>query len=175
MYIIKTIRNINLFLAIIIAPMLIFSQNNVNINGDLPDIKLKTLENHTISLSELNNNDKPMILIFWKSCCTPNIKMLEEINEVYSDWKLEIGVKIYAISIDDSRSSSRIAPLVNSKGWEYEVLLDVNSDCKRAMNVIATPHIFIFDGKKKLVWQQTTYNEGEAKEVYNILKNLPKQ
>jgi hypothetical protein len=31
---------------------------------------------------------------------------------------------------------------VNGKGWEYEVLLDANSEFKRAMNVNAIPHTF---------------------------------
>jgi cytochrome c biogenesis protein CcmG, thiol:disulfide interchange protein DsbE len=163
------------FFAVLILPVLLYSQSIDSLRVGLPNVKLKTLDNKTISLSELNNNGKSMILIFWKSCCSPNIKMLDEFNEVYSNWKEETGVKIYAISVDDARSSSRIAPLVNGKGWEYEVLLDLNSDCKRAMNVIATPHIFVLDGKKKLVWQKTTYNPGEEKEVYNILKNLPKE
>jgi len=170
----KAILNIRFFcfLTAIVIHLHVFSQNNDSLNIGLPKVILKTLDGKNFCLSDLNNYEKPIILIFWKSCCSPNIKMLDEINEFYSDWKVETGVKIYAISIDDSRSSSRIAPLVNGKGWDYDVFLDINSDCKRAMNVITTPHIFIFDKNKKLVWQKTTYLPGEVDEIYKIIKYL---
>ena len=40
---------------------------------------------------------------------------LENIHEVYDDWREETNVKLIAISIDDARNTSKIKPLVNSK------------------------------------------------------------
>ena len=118
------------------------------------------------------NEGKPIIIIFWKSCCPPNIKLLDAIHEVYADWQEETGVVLYAVSIDDSRTSSKIVTLVNGKGWEFNVWLDVNSDFKRAMNVVATPHIFILNKNKNITWQKTTYTPGDEDEIYKILKTL---
>jgi cytochrome c biogenesis protein CcmG, thiol:disulfide interchange protein DsbE len=132
------------------------------------------LQNKNISTSEITNSGKPLLLVFWKSCCSPNIKMLDAISEVYTDWQDEIGVKLYAVSIDDARSSAGIGPLVSGKGWEFEILLDVNSDFKRAMNVNATPHIFILNGINEVIWEKTTYAPGDENEIYKILKSLNK-
>ena len=98
--------------------------------------------------------------------------MLEAINDVYDEWVDETCVVLYAISVDDSREQHKIAPLVNSKGWEFEVLLDPNSDFKRAMNVIFTPHTFLLYGKGEVVWQASTYIEGDEEEIYEQLIKL---
>lgn len=145
------------------------AQDAGTVSFQLPVVALKTLEGKNVLSSEIANSGKPIVLIFWKSCCPPNVKMLDEINEVYPDWKKETGVALITVSIDDSRSSAKIAPLINGKGWEFTVYLDPNSDFKRAMNVIATPHVFIINGHNDVIWQKTTYNPGDADEIYKIL------
>ena len=67
--------------------------------------------------------------------CKNCIKELEAITEIYEEWQEETNVKVIAISIDDSRNSSKLKPFVNSKGWEFELYHDPNSDFKRALGV----------------------------------------
>jgi cytochrome c biogenesis protein CcmG, thiol:disulfide interchange protein DsbE len=165
----------NVFIAISLILLLspaVISQNGDSAKQILPNVTVRNLENKAISTAEIKNNGKPLLLVFWKSCCSPNIKMLDAISDVYTDWQDETGVKLYAVSIDDARSSAGIAPLVSGKGWEFEILLDGNSDFKRAMNVNGTPHIFILNGKGEVIWQKTTYTPGDENEIYRILKLL---
>jgi len=61
---------------------------------------------------------------------------------------------------------------VNGKSWEYEVLLDENSDFKRAMNVNAVPHTFIVNGKGEIVWQHTSFSEGSELELISLIRKL---
>jgi cytochrome c biogenesis protein CcmG, thiol:disulfide interchange protein DsbE len=61
---------------------------------------------------------------------------------------------------------------VNGKNWEYDVLLDANSDFKRAMNVNAVPHTFIVNGKGEVVWQHTSFSEGSELELIKIIKKI---
>jgi len=164
---------VTLYLGLIVT-VLLNAQNSDTLLHRIPEVELKTLDNRIIGSSTLTNGDKPLVLIFWKSCCAPNIKMLDAISEVYEEWQEKTGVVIYAISTDDSRSSVGVAPLVNGKGWEFIVLLDVNSDFKRAMNVNDTPHIFILDAKNKVIWQKANYIPGDESEIYGILLNFRK-
>ena len=97
---------------------------------------------------------------------------LTAINEVYADWQKETGVKLYAVSIDDSRSTSNILPMVNSRGWDFEVLSDANGEFKRAMNVVEIPHMFILNKNKEIVWQHDSYKEGDEKEIIKVLRKL---
>lgn len=141
----------------------------------IPSVELKTIDGKKINTSELNNTGKPIIINFWATWCKPCIKELSAIAEKYDEWQKETGVVLYAISIDDSKSISRVAPFVNTKGWDYVVLLDQNSDFKRAMNVINVPHSFILDKKGNIVYQHTTYAEGDENKIYEILKKISKE
>lgn len=138
----------------------------------VPTVKLKDTKGKTVNTSEMNNNGKPYIINFWATWCKPCIQELNNIHDYYSDWQKESGIKVYAISIDDSRNSRRVAPFINGRGWEYEVLLDPNGDFKRAMNVNNPPHTFLVDGKGNIVWEHNGYAPGDEKELYKKYKEL---
>lgn len=138
----------------------------------LPAVNVKTLDGRTFNTSELNNNGKPMIVSFWALWCKPCINELTTIADVYDEWTEETGVKLVAVSIDDSRSTSKVAPTINGKGWDYEVLLDANGDFKRAMNVNMIPHTFLINGDGEIVWQHTSFSEGSELELIEMVRKL---
>lgn len=141
-------------------------------NQPVPVVDLKTLDGKTISSSTFNNNGKPYVINFWATWCQPCVRELTNIAEVYDDWMEETGVKIIAISIDDSRSMARVAPFVHGKDWSYEVYCDPNGDFQRAMNVVNPPYNFLVDGNGKIVWLHNTYADGDENELYAQIKKL---
>ena len=138
----------------------------------LPNIDLKTLQGKTINIQDLENDGNPMVISFWATWCKPCKKELNTIAEVYDDWQEETGVKLIAISIDDTRSMSKVAPYVNSSDWDYEVYLDSNSDLKRAMGVSTVPHTFLINGEGKIVWNHKGYIDGDEEELYEQIQHL---
>jgi hypothetical protein len=64
--------------------------------------------------------------------------------------------------------------MVNGKGWEYVVLLDQNSDFKRAMNVGPIPQTFVVNGQGEIVWQHTSFSEGAELELIDIVRKVRK-
>jgi len=145
-----------------------FSQEKTN---KLPSVDIKTLTGEIFNTSNIKN-DGPIFVSFWATWCKPCIKELIAVNDNYIDWQEETGLKVYAISIDDTKSMSRVAPFVNGRAWDIEVLLDPNSDFKRAMNVINVPHSFILDKTGRVVWQHTSYSPGDEDEIYKIIKKV---
>lgn len=141
-------------------------------NTKLPSIEIKTVDGKNINTSSISNDGKPILISFWATWCKPCIKELTTIAEVYEDWQKETGIKLIAVSIDDSRSSVNVKPLINGKNWNYEVLLDVNSDFKRAMNVNAVPHTFLINGKGEIVWQHTSFTDGGEIELLKLIKQV---
>ncbi|MEA3504235.1 MAG: TlpA disulfide reductase family protein [Bacteroidota bacterium] len=155
--------------SLMLLTMVGFSQNK---EASIPKVDIKTVYGETFNTSQIENDGNPIILSFWATWCKPCIKELNTINDVYIDWQDETNVKLIAVSIDNTRSSSKVLPLVNGKGWEYEVLLDPNGDLKRAMGVNMIPHTFLIDGKRNIVWQHTSFSEGSELELIDMVRKL---
>jgi thiol-disulfide isomerase/thioredoxin len=149
----------------------VFSQNETKGNK-LPSVNIKTLDGEQFNTKEISNPGKPIIISFWALWCKPCKKEMDAYNEVYEDWVEETGVKIYAVSIDDSRSTAKVLPFVRGKDWQFTVLLDPNGDFKRAMNVNMIPHTFLLDGNGNIVYQHTSYYEGLEDEMFELIKKV---
>ena len=135
-------------------------------------VDLKNLEGMTVNPSDLVGNGNPTIICFWATWCKPCAKELNAISEVYDDWQEETGVKVIAVSIDDSRNAAKVAPFANGKDWPFEIYIDANSDLKRALNVNAIPHTFLLNANKEIVWQHTSYLDGDEEELYEEILKL---
>lgn len=138
----------------------------------IPAVDIKNIQQEPFNTADLNNDGKPIIINFWATWCSPCKRELNNILDLYPDWQEETGVQLVAVSIDDARNVSKVAPYVNGKGWEYLVLLDPNGDFKRAMNVNNVPHTFLVDGNGQIVWQHNSYSEGDEYELYELVKKL---
>ena len=138
----------------------------------IPSVEIKTPDGKIINTSNISNNGKPIIISFWATWCKPCVTELTTIADVYEDWQKETGVLLIAVSIDDARSSSQVKPLVDGKGWSYMVLLDVNNDFKRAMNVNLVPQTFVLNGNGEIVWQHTSFSPGSELSLIDIVKKV---
>lgn len=136
----------------------------------IPAVEVKTPSGTSFNTEDLFNDGNPMIISFWALWCKPCIQELTSISEVYDEWVDETGVKLIAVSIDDSRSTDKVMPTVDGKNWDYEVLLDPNGDFKRAMNVNLIPHTFVINGKGEIVWEHTSFSEGAELELIDIVR-----
>ncbi len=164
---------------IVIALFIVYfnSYNSIAQNSDgrtIPAVDVKTVEGKTINTSKFSNDGKPIVISFWATWCKPCKKELDAISEEYAEWQKETGVKLIAISIDDSRSAGKVGTDAKSHSWEYEVYIDENQDFKRAMNVNNVPHTFIINGKGEIVWQHNSYAEGDENHLYEVLKKIAK-
>ena len=164
---------LRLFLAALIISLtgMVYAQQT---SGELPAVTLKNINGKTINTSELSNDGKPIIISFFATWCKPCNRELSAISEVYEDWQDETGVKLIAVSIDQAQNINKVKPLVDGNGWPYEVLLDPNSDFKRALGVQMIPFVLIVDGNGKIVYKHNGYTEGAENELIEKVRELVK-
>jgi peroxiredoxin len=148
---------------------------SVSAFAELPSVQLKDIDGKRVDTAKLNNGGKPYIISFFATWCKPCLRELDAVNEVYADWQDETGVKLIAVSIDKAQDESKVKPLVNSKGYEYQVLLDPNGDFKRAMGVNMVPTVFIIDGKNNVVETRTQYTDGSEEHLIEAVRALLKK
>ncbi|MCF8347604.1 MAG: TlpA family protein disulfide reductase [Bacteroidales bacterium] len=144
----------------------------VNSGAKIPSVTIKNIDGNSFNTQDISNDGKPIIISFWALWCKPCKLEMDAYNENYPEWVEETGVKIYAVSIDDARSTAKVLPFVSGKGWTMEMLLDPNSDFKRAMSVNMIPHTFILNGNGEVVYQHTSYYEGLEDEIFEILQKI---
>lgn len=140
--------------------------------AQLPSVKLKTLDGKTIDTSTLNNDGKPFVISFFATWCKPCNRELKAIHEQYEEWQEETGMKVIAISIDQAQNINRVKPLVDAEEWEYEVLLDPNSEFRRAMGVQMIPHVFILDGNGKIAESRSGYTDGGEEHLIEKIREM---
>ncbi len=144
-------------------------------HAQLPSVTLKSMEGKTIKTDTLSNDGKPFIISFFATWCKPCNRELSAIQEVYEEWQEETGVKLFAVSIDQAQNINKVKPLVDEHGWVYDVLLDPNSDFKRALGIQMIPFQLIVDGQGKIVYKHNGYTEGAEEELIEKVRELVKE
>lgn len=144
-------------------------------HAQLSGIQLKNIHGKTIqSENLLIDSEDPVVLCFWASWCRPCLQELEAINEAMDDWQDEVTFKMIAISIDNTRSSSKVPALVKARDWQFDVYIDENSDLKRALNVSGVPFCCIIK-KGEIVWKHAGYHPGSEELIIEKLTELSKK
>ena len=166
---------INISLPVIFILLIFTSTKLIQSSGrKIPSVDVNTMDGKTFNTSNISNNGKPIVISIWETTCKPCINELDAIAEVYNDWKKETGVKVVAVSIDNTRTSGNVPSMVKTKGWDYEVYLDKNQDFKRALNIDYCPITYVVNGKGEIVWQKKSYAEGDEDKLYEIVKKVAK-
>ena len=155
------------FLLLLLISSLTYCQKN------FPNITFDNIDGTKLNLNELSTNNV-LLLSFWATWCNPCIDELDTFNTMQDTLKEVYNTKHIAISIDDSRSYSRVVPMVNGKNWDFTVAIDKNQKSKRMLNILAIPHTIIVY-KNKIIYEHTGFITGDENLIINKLKVLNEQ
>jgi thiol-disulfide isomerase/thioredoxin len=85
---------------------------------------------------------KVTIVSFWATWCKP---CKEEMRAMYPIiQKFNGQVEYIAVSIDDTKTMSKVGPFIAQKGYSFTVLLDPNRDLFRSLNGTDVPYTLVY-------------------------------
>ena len=90
------------------------------------DFDLLDIEGNNIKLSEQLKKG-PVFLQFWATWCIPCKEEMKHLNELYEKYK-DSGFVYIAVSIDDQKSSSKVKPFIESKGYKFTTVYDTDKN-----------------------------------------------
>ena len=138
----------------------------------LPSTTLKTLDGKLVDIKDQISTEGPTVIGFWATWCKPCIKELTAFSDYAIDLEEEFGAKVLAVSIDDTRNSSRVAPMVQGQGWEYTVLLDENQDLKRNLGIVNVPFTLVLNADGEVVWKHSGYSPGDEENLAEVVEKV---
>jgi peroxiredoxin len=141
--------------------------------AQVPSVTVETVKGESFDTAKLLEEGTPMIISFWSTSCKPCIRELDAVYDAMPDWLEEADFRVVAVSTDDSRLLAKAKSFAEGRGWgeEYTLLFDKNQDFMRAMNVSVVPHVFVVDGKGKVVYSHTAYVPGGEVELFEAVKS----
>ena len=140
----------------------------------LPSITLLDMNGKKVNVADYGKSGKITILSFWATWCIPCKKELANMAELQEDWAKKYNTQIVAVSIDDSRNTTKVKPYVDGQRWEYEVLLDVNQDLKRNLNIPSVPFTILVDSEGKIVYTHSGYTDGDEYVLEEQIQKIKK-
>jgi peroxiredoxin len=166
-------RLLKILILLCLAANTFYSQSDSEGMRRGPNFKLENLDGNMVELNT-ETGEGPILLSFWATWCKPCIEELSEFKKIYSEYK-DKGFKMFAISTDDERTVAKVKPFVKSKGYDFNVLLDTNSDVARIYYAQAVPYSVILDKNGYIVYSHLGYMKGDEKNVREKLSELLQQ
>jgi len=152
------------FYLIFLFSSLTYSQKNFQ------RLTLNKVNGEKTDLNQLSN-DQILLISFWATWCEPCLDELSVFTALEETLKTTYNTKYIAISLDDSRSYSRVIPMINSKNWKFDIYMDKNQKSKYLFNILVIPHTMIVY-KNQIIYEHSGFVKGDEKEIIYKLKEL---
>lgn len=150
----------------------VFAQEELSQGKKAPNFKLESLDGNFIEFYQIIGRG-PVLLSFWATWCKPCMEEMSELNKIYEELK-DKGFTLLAISTDNEKTIAKVKPLVKSKGYNFTVLLDKNSDVARKYYAQQIPYSVLIDKDGKIISSHMGYMKGDEKKLRDKILELLK-
>lgn len=138
----------------------------------------------TISNFQLNTPDgqpeyyadlkgsKVTVIDFWATWCRPCVNSIPKLVKLFHEYSAD-SVKFIGISIDGPRNISKVKPFAESLGINYPVLIDIDQEVSRDLNISVIPTLLVVGPNDKVKYIHEGFAPGDEdqlkKEINKVL------
>jgi cytochrome c biogenesis protein CcmG/thiol:disulfide interchange protein DsbE len=151
----KLLRLIILITVLLGASNFSFAQTY---NFELPD-----LQGSSVQLSSLLEKG-PVFISFWALWCVPCKEEMRVFNGIYNKYK-DSGFVYLAINQDNTKSTSKVKAYIESKGYDFPVLLDPELRIFETYGGQSLPFSLLLDKKGDIQKTYTGYLPGDEEKL----------
>ena len=132
------------------------NQSSFAYNSEALNFKVTDLQDRIFELSQ--NKGKVIALVFFYNNCSPCIPMLDDLQEIYSQFK-DRGVEVVALNpVDTKMEKEQMLSFVKDHNINYYVAQIPKYTVEEMYLVRYFPTIFIIDKKGRVVYSHQGYN-----------------
>ncbi len=136
----------------------------------VPNLRLKMLNGKYAKLYDFLK-DGPMIIDFWATWCEPCKKQMRYLDLFHNHFK-KLGFKVLTVNTDTPKSMSKVKPYVRTKGFEFNVAVDPNSQIKKKLKIQQMPTTIIVDQDGTVVYRHKGYVPGDEVGILKAITQL---
>ncbi len=164
---------VTLTLSLFVGTLLTIAAPTAGIAGEgsaVPNFKVKNLQGKNVELSELLEQG-PVLIDFWATWCKPCKRELPYIEELFEEYG-DQGLSVLTVSIDQTRSLSKVKSYIKTHKYEFEVLLDPNSRLLKKMKGSTVPYLLIVSPEGERLFVHSGYRDGDEKELAEQVESI---
>ena len=158
-----------LCLLFLVVPLYGFGQ-------DVDNFRLEDINGKSISFDELKG-EKLTLLDFWATWCKPCVSSIPKLIALAGEYD-STQVSLVGINIDSPRNLSKVKPFVESLGVNYPILLDINQEVYRDLNITAIPTLLLVNEDNDIIFIHEGFLPGDEisiqEEINKYLNHAPK-
>ncbi|MBR77380.1 MAG: thioredoxin family protein [Flavobacteriales bacterium] len=167
----KIYKIIFITLVLLTKPLLAQKYPTLEINQKMPvqNYKVKSIDGDFMSLND-NIKNNGILVVFTSNKC-PFVIMWEDRYKLIEDECLKSDIGMVYINSNEARrdgddSIDKMKEHARKMGYKYPYLIDRNSKIANSFGAKTTPHIFLFNKNKKLIYK------GAIDDNYQSIKNV---
>lgn len=167
----KIYKIIFIALVLLTKPLLAQKYPTLEINQKMPvqNYKVKSIEGDFMSLND-NIKNNGILVVFTSNKC-PFVVMWEDRYKLIEDECIKSDIGMVYINSNEARrdgddSIDKMKEHARKMGYNYPYLIDRNSKIANSFGAKTTPHIFLFNKNKKLIYK------GAIDDNYQSIKNV---
>jgi len=130
-------------------------------------LSMETINGQKIKLKDyVAKKGKITVVNFWATWCKPCQNELDNISSDYfDDWQENYDIEFIAVSMDNSGTKPKVKGLVNTKGWEFDILCNPDNSAYQSLGFNSCPHTIVLDAKGNIVYVHAGYKPGDEEEL----------